>query len=70
MPYLVVVQARRNHCNIPPGPGTPLKSELSPDRVPIVAILKLATSTVSRHISILQQARLVDSRKEGGCRNR
>ena len=31
----------------------------------IVELLGLATSTVSRHASILQQARLVDSRKEG-----
>jgi len=31
----------------------------------IVEMLGLATSTVSRHMSILQQARLVDSRKEG-----
>ena len=31
----------------------------------IVELLELATSTVSRHMSILQQARLVDSRKEG-----
>jgi DNA-binding transcriptional ArsR family regulator len=31
----------------------------------IVELLGLATSTVSRHTSILQQARLVDSRKQG-----
>jgi DNA-binding transcriptional ArsR family regulator len=31
----------------------------------IVELLGLATSTVSRHASILQQARLVQSRKEG-----
>ena len=31
----------------------------------LVELLGLATSTVSRHASILQQARLVDSRKEG-----
>ena len=31
----------------------------------IVELLGLATSTVSRHASILQQARLVHSRKEG-----
>lgn len=31
----------------------------------IVALLGLATSTVSRHMSILHQARLVESRKEG-----
>ena len=31
----------------------------------IVELLGLATSTVSRHASILQQVRLVDSRKEG-----
>jgi DNA-binding transcriptional ArsR family regulator len=31
----------------------------------IVELLGLATSTVSRHASILQQARLVDSRKQG-----
>jgi DNA-binding transcriptional ArsR family regulator len=31
----------------------------------IVELLGLATSTVSRHTSILQQARLVHSRKEG-----
>ena len=31
----------------------------------IVELLGLATSTVSRHTSILQQARLVDSRKAG-----
>jgi ArsR family transcriptional regulator len=31
----------------------------------IVKLLGLATSTVSRHASILQQARLVDSRKVG-----
>ena len=31
----------------------------------IVELLDLATSTVSRHASILQQARLVDSRKQG-----
>jgi ArsR family transcriptional regulator, arsenate/arsenite/antimonite-responsive transcriptional repressor len=31
----------------------------------IVELLGLATSTVSRHTSILQQARIVDSRKDG-----
>lgn len=31
----------------------------------IVALLGLATSTVSRHMSILHQARLVESRKDG-----
>ncbi|MFV2066604.1 MAG: ArsR/SmtB family transcription factor [Pirellulales bacterium] len=31
----------------------------------IVTLLGLATSTVSRHASILQQARLVESRKQG-----
>jgi len=31
----------------------------------IVELLGLATSTVSRHMSILQQARLVNSRKQG-----
>ena len=31
----------------------------------IVELLGLATSTVSRHTSILHQARLVDSRKQG-----
>ena len=31
----------------------------------IVELLSLATSTVSRHMSILQQARLVDARKDG-----
>ena len=31
----------------------------------IVDLLELATSTVSRHMSILQQARIVDSRKDG-----
>lgn len=31
----------------------------------IVELLGLATSTVSRHMSILEQARLVDARKEG-----
>lgn len=31
----------------------------------IVEVLGLASSTVSRHMSILQQARLVESRKEG-----
>ncbi len=31
----------------------------------IVELLGLAQSTVSKHISILHQARLVDSRKEG-----
>lgn len=31
----------------------------------IVELLGLATSTVSRHMSILHQARLVDSRKQG-----
>ncbi len=31
----------------------------------IVELLGLATSTVSRHMSILQQARLVESRKDG-----
>ncbi len=31
----------------------------------IVALLGLATSTVSKHMSILKQARLVDSRKDG-----
>ncbi len=31
----------------------------------LVELLGLATSTVSRHMSILQQARLVDSRKDG-----
>jgi DNA-binding transcriptional ArsR family regulator len=31
----------------------------------IVELLGLATSTVSRHMSILQQARLVESRKQG-----
>jgi DNA-binding transcriptional ArsR family regulator len=31
----------------------------------VVELLGLATSTVSKHMSILKQARLVDSRKEG-----
>ena len=31
----------------------------------IVALIGLATSTVSRHMSILEQARLVDARKDG-----
>ena len=31
----------------------------------IVEVLGLASSSVSRHMSILQQARLVESRKEG-----
>jgi DNA-binding transcriptional ArsR family regulator len=31
----------------------------------IVELVGLATSTVSRHMSILQQARLVDARKDG-----
>jgi ArsR family transcriptional regulator, arsenate/arsenite/antimonite-responsive transcriptional repressor len=31
----------------------------------IVALVELATSTVSKHMSILKQARLVESRKEG-----
>ena len=31
----------------------------------IVELLGLAPSTVSKHMSILKQARLVDSRKEG-----
>ena len=31
----------------------------------IVDLLGLATSTVSKHMSILRQARLVDSRKDG-----
>ncbi len=31
----------------------------------IVELLELATSTVSKHMSILKQARLVESRKEG-----
>jgi DNA-binding transcriptional ArsR family regulator len=31
----------------------------------IVELLGLATSTVSRHTSVLQQARLIDSRKQG-----
>ena len=31
----------------------------------IVELLRLANSTVSRHMSILQQARLVDARKDG-----
>jgi DNA-binding transcriptional ArsR family regulator len=31
----------------------------------IVALMRLSTSTVSKHMSILKQARLVDSRKEG-----
>jgi DNA-binding transcriptional ArsR family regulator len=31
----------------------------------IVELLGLATSTVSRHMSILERARLVDARKEG-----
>ena len=31
----------------------------------LVELLGLATSTVSRHMSILHQARLVDSRKDG-----
>jgi ArsR family transcriptional regulator, arsenate/arsenite/antimonite-responsive transcriptional repressor len=31
----------------------------------IVALVGLATSTVSKHMSILKQARLVESRKEG-----
>jgi DNA-binding transcriptional ArsR family regulator len=31
----------------------------------IVELLGLATSTVSRHVSLLHQARLVESRKEG-----
>ena len=31
----------------------------------VVELVGLATSTVSRHMSILEQARLVDARKEG-----
>ena len=31
----------------------------------IVELLGLATSTVSRHMTVLEQARLVDARKEG-----
>jgi DNA-binding transcriptional ArsR family regulator len=31
----------------------------------IVELLSLATSTVSKHMSVLQQARLVDARKQG-----
>lgn len=31
----------------------------------IVELVGLATSTVSRHMAILEQARLVDARKEG-----
>lgn len=31
----------------------------------IVEVLRLASSTVSRHMSILQQARLVEMRKQG-----
>ena len=31
----------------------------------IVELVGLATSTVSRHMSILEQARLVDARKDG-----
>ena len=31
----------------------------------IVELLCLATSTVSKHMSVLQQARLVDTRKDG-----
>ena len=31
----------------------------------IVELLRLAPSTVSKHVSILRQARLVESRKEG-----
>ena len=31
----------------------------------IVELVRLATSTVSRHMSILEQARLVDARKDG-----
>jgi ArsR family transcriptional regulator, arsenate/arsenite/antimonite-responsive transcriptional repressor len=31
----------------------------------IVALMRLSTSTVSKHMSILKQARLVDNRKEG-----
>jgi ArsR family transcriptional regulator, arsenate/arsenite/antimonite-responsive transcriptional repressor len=31
----------------------------------IIALLKLAPSTVSKHLSILYQARLVEGRKEG-----
>jgi DNA-binding transcriptional ArsR family regulator len=31
----------------------------------IVELIGLATSTVSRHMSILEQARLVDARKDG-----
>ncbi len=31
----------------------------------LIALLKLAPSTVSKHLSILRAARLVDSRKEG-----
>jgi ArsR family transcriptional regulator, arsenate/arsenite/antimonite-responsive transcriptional repressor len=31
----------------------------------VVELLRLAPSTVSKHLSILHQARLVDSRKEG-----
>ena len=31
----------------------------------IVELLSLATSTVSKHMSVLQQARLVDARKDG-----
>ena len=33
----------------------------------IVELLGLATSTVSKHMSVLKQARLVDSRKHGRC---
>ncbi len=31
----------------------------------IVELLRLAASTVSKHMSVLQQARLVDARKDG-----
>lgn len=31
----------------------------------IIALLELAPSTVSKHLSVLRSARLVDSRKEG-----
>jgi DNA-binding transcriptional ArsR family regulator len=31
----------------------------------VVELLGLANSTVSRHLSVLQQARIVDSRKQG-----
>jgi ArsR family transcriptional regulator len=31
----------------------------------VVELVGLATSTVSRHVSILEQARLVDARKDG-----